>query len=80
MLASGYPTITKTQIIYCKDDLRKGRHIVEKFDFLGYEFRPRKSKNRNGKVFTNFSPAVSTRHQRPALLPRDFRHRHMGRD
>ncbi|HEY2469879.1 MAG TPA: group II intron maturase-specific domain-containing protein, partial [Terracidiphilus sp.] len=50
----------KTQIIYCKDDLRKGRHIVEKFDFLGYEFRPRKSKNRNGKVFTNFSPAVST--------------------
>ena len=51
----------KTQIIYCKDDLRKERHTVEKFDFLGYEFRPRKSKNRNGKVFTNFSPAVSTK-------------------
>jgi RNA-directed DNA polymerase len=50
----------KTRIIYCKDDLRKGRHTDEKFDFLGYEFRPRKSINRNGKVFTNFSPAVST--------------------
>ena len=51
----------KTRIIYCKDDLRKGRHTDEKFDFLGYEFRPRKSINRNGKVFANFSPAVSTK-------------------
>jgi RNA-directed DNA polymerase len=47
----------KARIIYCKDDLRKGRHTDEKFDFLGYEFRPRESINRNGKVFTNFSPA-----------------------
>ena len=31
----------------------------EKFDFLGYTFRPRRSKNRNGKFFINFSPAVS---------------------
>jgi RNA-directed DNA polymerase len=51
----------KTRIIYCKDDLRKGRHTDEKFDFLGYEFRPRESINRYGKVFTNFSPAVSTK-------------------
>lgn len=51
----------KTRIIYCKDDLRKGRHTDEKFDFLGYEFRPRGSVNRNGKVFTNFSPAASTK-------------------
>ncbi|WP_084080728.1 group II intron maturase-specific domain-containing protein [Edaphobacter aggregans] len=27
---------------------------------MGYEFRPRRSKNRNGKVFLNFSPAIST--------------------
>src|SRR6201988_235027 len=47
----------KTRIIYCKDDTRKGGHTDEKFDFLGYEFRPRESINRNGKVFTNFSPA-----------------------
>ena len=51
----------KTRIVYCKDDLRKGRHTDEKFDFLGYEFRPRESINRKGKVFTNFSPAVSTK-------------------
>ena len=51
----------KTRIIYCKDDLRKGRHTDEKFDFLGYEFRLRESINRNGKVFANFSPAVSTK-------------------
>ena len=51
----------KTRIIYCKDDLRKGRHTDEKIDFLGYEFRPRESINRNGTVFTNFSPAVSTK-------------------
>ena len=55
--------------------LRKGRHTDEKFDFLGYEFRPRKSINRNGKVFTNFSPAVSTkaaksmRDNHPELAP-----------
>jgi RNA-directed DNA polymerase len=50
----------KTKIVYCKDGLRKGKHTNEKFDFLGYEFRPRRSKNRNGKVFLNFSPAIST--------------------
>jgi RNA-directed DNA polymerase len=51
----------KTKIVYCKDDLRKGGHSNEKFDFLGYEFRPRRSKNRKGKFFINFSPAVSNK-------------------
>src|SRR6266849_3442205 len=50
----------KTKIVYCKDELQKGRHTNEKFDFLGYEFRPRRSKSRTGKVFLNFSPAIST--------------------
>lgn len=49
----------KTKIVYCKDDDRRGRHEVEKFDFLGYTFRPRRSKNRRGKFFVNFTPAVS---------------------
>ena len=31
----------------------------EKFDFLGYTFRARRSKNRWGKYFVNFSPGVS---------------------
>lgn len=49
----------KTKIIYCKDDDRKGEYPNEKFDFLGYTFRARRSKNRWGKHFINFSPAVS---------------------
>ena len=31
----------------------------ESFDFLGYTFRARRSKNRWGEYFVNFSPAVS---------------------
>jgi RNA-directed DNA polymerase len=49
----------KTQVVYCKDDLRRRTYPNEKFDFLGYTFRPRRSKNREGKHFINFSPAVS---------------------
>jgi len=49
----------KTKIVYCKDDFRKGKYPNEKFDFLGYTFQPRRSKNRKGKFFINFSPAVS---------------------
>ena len=49
----------KTRIVYCKDDDRKGNYPVTSFDFLGYTFRPRRSKNRWGKCFINFSPAVS---------------------
>jgi len=51
---------TKTRIVYCKDDDRRGKYPNEKFDFLGYEFRPRRSKNRWGKFFVNFSPGAST--------------------
>lgn len=49
----------KTRIVYCKDDDRKGNYPETKFDFLGYTFRPRRSKNRWGQYFINFSPAVS---------------------
>lgn len=49
----------KTKIVYCKDDDRPGRHDNEKFDFLGYTFRPRKVKARNGRYFTGFNPAIS---------------------
>jgi RNA-directed DNA polymerase len=49
----------KTRIVYCKDDDRRGDYPEKKFDFLGYTFRPRRSKNRFGKFFINFTPAVS---------------------
>lgn len=48
----------KTKIVYCKDDDRRGAYPNEKFDFLGFTFRPGRSKNRWGKHFINFSPAV----------------------
>jgi len=49
----------KTRIVYCKDDDRRGSYEQERFTFLGYTFRPRQSKNRHGKRFVNFTPAVS---------------------
>ena len=49
----------KTKIVYCKDDDRRGNSKHESFDFLGYSFRARRSKNRFGKFFVNFSPGVS---------------------
>ncbi len=51
----------KTKIVYCKDDDRRGDYPVTSFDFLGFAFRPRRSKNRWGKYFINFSPAVSNK-------------------
>jgi RNA-directed DNA polymerase len=50
---------TKTKIVYCKDDDRRGTYPHERFDYLGYTFRARRSKNRWGKYFVNFSPGVS---------------------
>lgn len=50
----------KTRIVYCKDADRMGSSEHTKFTFLGYEFRPRLAKNRHGKHFVSFLPAVST--------------------
>jgi RNA-directed DNA polymerase len=49
----------KTKIVYCKDGKRKGNYKNEKFDFLGFEFRPRKVMNKYGELFLGFNPAVS---------------------
>ncbi len=49
----------KTRIVYCKDEYRRATYANERFDFLGYTFRPRLSKSKVGKHFVNFSPAVS---------------------
>lgn len=51
----------KTRIVYCKDDDRKGSNPEIKFDFLGYTFRPRLAKNRWGKFFVSFLPAISNK-------------------
>ena len=49
----------KTRIVYCKDSRRRGSHEHERFDFLGYTFRPRGALSRRGVLFTSFCPAVS---------------------
>lgn len=52
---------TKTRIVYCKDDDRRGEDEHISFDFLGYTFQPRRAKNRWGKYFVSFLPAISTK-------------------
>jgi RNA-directed DNA polymerase len=49
----------KTKIVYCKDANRRGSYPEQRFDFLGFTFRPRQSMNRAGNLFVSFSPAVS---------------------
>jgi group II intron reverse transcriptase/maturase len=51
----------KTRIVYCKDDDRRGEHEHVALDFLGYTFQPRRAKNRWGKYFVSFLPAISTK-------------------
>lgn len=45
--------------MYCKDGSRKEIHAETSFDFLGYSFRGRRAKRKDGNIFLNFSPAVS---------------------
>lgn len=49
----------KTRIVYCKDGRRSGGHDHTSFTFLGYQFRARKARSRDGVNFTRFLPAVS---------------------
>jgi RNA-directed DNA polymerase len=51
----------KTKVVYCKDDARRKDYENTKFDFLGYTFRSRLSKNKFGRFFVNFSPAISNK-------------------
>ena len=54
----------KTKIVYCQDSDRQKKYPHTSFDFLGYTFRPRRSKNRRGGFFVNFSPAISNKAQK----------------
>jgi hypothetical protein len=49
----------KTKMVYCKDDDRRGTYPNQKFDFLGYTFRPRLSRRRRDTFGVSFSPAAS---------------------
>jgi group II intron reverse transcriptase/maturase len=54
-------SLEKTRVVYCKDDRRTGRYACQKFEFLSYEFRARRSRTRNGRYFDGFNPAISPR-------------------
>jgi group II intron reverse transcriptase/maturase len=49
----------KTKIVYCKDRRRRGLHEHTSFTFLGYTFRPRDVRRRDGATDLAFTPAVS---------------------
>jgi RNA-directed DNA polymerase len=49
----------KTRIVYCKDSNRRGEHEHTSFTFLGFSFRPREAKGKDGASFTSFLPAIS---------------------
>ena len=50
----------KTKIVFCKDGKRRRDFPVWSFTFCGYEFRPRRSFNKETReAFTNFLPAAA---------------------
>jgi group II intron reverse transcriptase/maturase len=49
----------KTRIVYCKEEGRGGRYGTVEFTFLGYTFRPRYARLRDGRWKLGFLPAVS---------------------
>ena len=49
----------KTKIVYCRDTNRIETHEHQRFDFLGFTFRPRTAINDKGEYFVSFSPAIS---------------------
>ena len=49
----------KTKIVYCKDSDRRGSYEHTSFTFLGFEFRGRRARGKNGGIFTSFLPAAS---------------------
>src|SRR5271170_1973622 len=59
LLILQHPLRNRGNSIYCKDANRPGTYPERSFDFLGYTFRPRSSRNRDGRHFVSFLPAVS---------------------
>jgi len=49
----------KTKIAYCKSSRNRGSYSQVSFDFLGHTFKPRLCKNKQGKFFVAFTPAIS---------------------
>jgi RNA-directed DNA polymerase len=55
----------KTKIVYCKDYRRTESHKQVQFDFLGFSFQPRPSKDiQTKKIYTRFDLAISRSSQK----------------
>lgn len=58
----------KTQIVYCKTANRKLSFNTVKFDFLGFSFQPRPSKNhKTNKLFLSYDCAISKKKESSIL-------------
>jgi RNA-directed DNA polymerase len=49
----------KTKIVYCQDGTRRGSYEHTAFTFLGFTFRQRRARDKQGRNFNNFLPAIS---------------------
>ena len=49
----------KTRVVYCGSDKDTRRKELITFDFLGYTFRPRGARRKDGVMFVSFLPAIS---------------------
>ena len=70
----------KTRIVYCQDARRRGSHEHTSFTFLGFTFRQRRARNKQGRSFSAFLPAISKEAlKRISTEVRSWRlHRRMG--
>lgn len=48
----------KTKIVYCRDNRRREKYPIVKFDFLGYSFQPRTAYSKK-KLFLGYDCAIS---------------------
>jgi group II intron reverse transcriptase/maturase len=68
----------KTKIVFCEDDKRNwGEGYPTSFDFLGFTFRKRTARGRNGTLYNGFQPAMSMDARRK--ISKTIRSWHIGR-
>ena len=49
----------KTRIVYCQDGTRRASYEHTEFTYLGFTFRQRKARAKDGRQFNSFLPAIS---------------------
>jgi RNA-directed DNA polymerase len=49
----------KTRIVYCQDGTRRASYEHTEFNYLGFTFRQRSARSKDGRQFNSFLPAIS---------------------